>query len=314
MIRALLLALLLLAGPALAQPSYPPGASVGLMPPPGFAPSTRFAGFARGEEASIVIVEFPPEAFDAMRTGMTADGLAQRGLKQVARREVRLPGRTRPGVLIEVDMAATGQNATRWLLLVPDPALTGFVTATVMGTPTAEQKREIEAALASVTLRPTPGPEEQRAALPFRFEDRPGLRYTRAIAGTSAQLFAPGAPIGTALSLTYPNLLIATGNGPIVPPDQLKAYAASALSNIRALRDLRIVGTPEPVSFAGQEGMLVRAVAVAGPEPGTRLMLAQWIAVKPDGGTLVVLAQASPENFEPAWPDFEAVVKSIAPK
>jgi hypothetical protein len=183
-----------------------------------------------------------------------------------------------------------------------------------MGTPTAAQKKEMETALASVVIRPTPGPEEQRAALPFRFEDRPQLRYNRAIAGTSAQLFAPGAPLGTALALTYPNMLIATGNGPIVPPDQLKVYAASALSNIRALRDLAILGVPEPVTIAGEQGMLIRAEATAGPEPGTRLIVAQWIAVRPDGSTLVVLAQASPENFQPAWPDFEAVVKSLALK
>ena len=65
---AFLLALVICAVPArAADPIFPTGSRVGLVPPAGMLPSKAFSGFADPDRnAAILLVTFPPVAFDQL--------------------------------------------------------------------------------------------------------------------------------------------------------------------------------------------------------------------------------------------------------
>ena len=73
-------------------------------------------------------------------------------------------------------------------------------------------------------------------------------------------------------------------------------------------RDFLTVGAIAPLglSLAGT----LRAEA-SGPTPGSKLRIAQWLAVLPNGGRLAAIAQAPSAAFDAAWPDFKAVAESV---
>jgi hypothetical protein len=311
MLRALMLPLLLLLAAADApRPVFPAGSAFGLVPPPGYRPSQRFIGFEKIGEGGIVFVELPPEAFSAMREGLNKEALAARGMQEISRREVPLPGRAQPALLIEAKLQVGQQMAHRWLLVVPDGIRTGLITATLPGNSPTATRTAVEKALLSVAMRAEVGLEEQRSTLPFRFVDRPGLKLQRVVAGGAAILSSPGAPFGTKDHLEWPSMVLAAGAGPPVAPDQLAANAIAALHGVGALHDLTITDAPEETRYAGQPAILVRAEA-SGPTPGSKLRIAQWLAVLPNGGRLAAIAQAPSAAFDAAWPDFKAVAESV---
>ena len=314
MLRILLLPILVLLAAADApRPIFPTGSAFGLLPPPGYQPSQRFIGFEKIGEGGIVFTELPPEAFAAMRNGLNKEALGTRGMQEIARQEISLPGRAQPALLIETKLQAGDQVASRWLLLVPDAARTGLITATLPGHASAAVRAGLEKALRSVAMRAEVSLDEQRATLPFRFTDRPGLKLQRVITGGAAILSPAGAPFGTPNHLEWPSMVLAAGAGPPVAPDQLVANAIAALHGVAALRDLTITEAPEETRYAGQTAILLRAEASA-PPPGGKLRIAQWLAVLPNGGRLAAIAQAPAAAFEAVWPDFKAVAESVEPR
>jgi hypothetical protein len=311
MLRILLLPLLLLLAAADAPRAvFPTGSAFGLLPPPGYRPSQRFIGFEKIGEGGIVFAELPPEAFAAIRNGLNREALDARGMQEITRQEVSLPGRAQPALLIEAKLQAGDQVATRWLLLVPDAARTGLITATLPGHPSVASRTAMEKALRSVAMRSEVSLDEQRATLPFRFTDRPGLKMQKVIAGGAAILSPAGAPFGTLNHLEWPSMVLAAGAGPSVPPDQMVANAIAALHGIAALRDLTITEVPEETRYAGHPAILLRAEAF-GPAGDIKLRIAQWLAVLPNGGRLAAIAQAPAAAFEGVWPDFKAVAESV---
>src|SRR5215218_3813040 len=68
------------------------GTSVTLAPPPGFTPSARFPGFERADlQASIMVTEVPGPMTGLTR-GMTAAGLATRGMTLISSERPQVDG------------------------------------------------------------------------------------------------------------------------------------------------------------------------------------------------------------------------------
>src|SRR2546423_4707296 len=76
------LAVVMLAAPArAADPVFPVNSRIGLVAPPGFAPSTKFMGFENPQaSAAILLVELPGDAYADVEKGFTDEALKARGL------------------------------------------------------------------------------------------------------------------------------------------------------------------------------------------------------------------------------------------
>src|SRR5215203_3606885 len=108
------LVVMLLSVPAVfAQVTRVAGTSVALAPPPGFVPSSRFPGFERADlQSSVMVTEIPGPVADVSR-GMTADGLATRGMTLISSTRQLVDGRQ--ALLLKVSQAAGGMTVHKWM-------------------------------------------------------------------------------------------------------------------------------------------------------------------------------------------------------
>ena len=166
-----------------------PGTQVTMPAPEGFSLSQRFAGFEdTATGASIVVMELPADAFGELRTGLTADALAGRGITQSERREESVGGL--PAVLISGTQVA-GNLTFQKRLLVVGGSVTALLTATVpQGYATPERLAQVEQSLLSARFseRSVGG----RGELPFAFQEVAGFRFERTTGGSAALLVEDG--------------------------------------------------------------------------------------------------------------------------
>src|SRR5207237_1336194 len=75
-----------------ADPVFPLGSRIGLVPPPGMVPSTAFQGFEdRERNVALLMSELPPDAFQAMEKAFTVDALKEKGVEAERREDVPRP-------------------------------------------------------------------------------------------------------------------------------------------------------------------------------------------------------------------------------
>ncbi len=174
--------LLAAAAAAAPGPAPIPGSRVVLAPPPGFAPSSSFAGFVdEAGHASITVLDFPAPAFTDFVTGMTTEALTVRGLKVARNERRRIDGHD--AMWIEGEQPVQGSRVAKWLVIVAAPAATAMVTVNqpVAGL-SPERRSAIEAALQSiaVTAQPIVAP---RDALPYQVTEVSPFVFSRALMG-----------------------------------------------------------------------------------------------------------------------------------
>jgi hypothetical protein len=117
--------MMLAAAPAMAaDPVFPINSRIGMVPPPGFTPSTKFTGFENPQEsAAILLLELPPEAYAEIEKGFTDTALKARGMLVETREPVPLnegrgffvsgPQETGGAKRYEIVMVATLPGVTR---------------------------------------------------------------------------------------------------------------------------------------------------------------------------------------------------------
>src|SRR5271169_5719939 len=88
----LILATLVLAMPALAaDPIFPPGSRLGLVPPAGMIPSDKFDGFADPDkDAAILITVLPAGAYPQIEKSLDVEALRKKGVTLEKREAMQL--------------------------------------------------------------------------------------------------------------------------------------------------------------------------------------------------------------------------------
>ena len=69
-----------------AEPVFPPGSSIGIVPPRGMAPSARFKGFEGPGGSSVVLTEMPVAAMPEVTAGFTLEGRSKWEATRLLRR------------------------------------------------------------------------------------------------------------------------------------------------------------------------------------------------------------------------------------
>src|SRR5436190_1296755 len=133
MIRPWLLALLFAAFalPALgAEPVFPTGSRIGLIPPPGMAMSHRFFGFEDTEnKVAFIIIGLPPAAYAEAEQSTHIEPLQSQGVALESREDLALP--IGKGVLTIGRQELEQIKLRKWILLTATPDLTVVVTAQI---------------------------------------------------------------------------------------------------------------------------------------------------------------------------------------
>jgi hypothetical protein len=218
-----------------AEVVFPPGARIGLVPPPDMAVSERFTGFeSRSKRAVITAVEMPPEAFTELTGGLTDENLKRQGITVTSRETFEVAGKE--AVLVEG--AQSGRAPVRkWLLVVKEPTVTAFVIGQMLGDVETEAAQGMREALKTVAIRAPRSVDEQMAALPFRLGNLAKFRPVRVMAGNSVLL--TDGPNDVIREVDQPAVIVAQSS--ILPPrDQREAFARAALRSNDTIKDVFI--------------------------------------------------------------------------
>lgn len=304
-----LVALLLLAvsgfGALAGQPVFPRGSSVGLEPPAGMEVSTNFAGFEdKQKNASILVVDMPPDAYAQLEAGFTDAALAAKGIRVESRRPFPI-GDAR-GMLVTGVQNAGPVEIRKWVLLVGGDTATALVTLQApQAQAAAFPEAEVEAAFRTLRFRPA---EEQLADLPFTITDFAGFRALRTLGPTSVIL--TGGPKNTFDGAEQPYFVIAVGGG-APRDDERRQFALRSLATVPGVKDLRIERA-EPLRISNHAGYEVMATALDA-KTGAPLKVVQWLSFGPTAHMRMV-AVTRADQFPELYGRLRALRDGIEPR
>jgi hypothetical protein len=292
-----------------AEPVFPPGSRIGLVPPAGMAVSKLFQGFEdRQNNASIIFVELSGEAYPEIEKSFAVEALRAQGIDVRAREE--LPLKDGHGFLVIAHQALAGSPTRKWALVATEHDLTAVISVQV---PDAAQDAypdaALRASLATFITRAAVPVEEQLGLLPFSLRDLAGFRIVRA-AATGAALLTDG-PKDAIEFNDQPLLLITLLPGVGDQVSDRDSLARRAISATPGVKDMRVVRA-ESMRIAGQPGheILVDAKDAASE---TELRVVQWLRFGPTG-SLRLLGAVRKDEWDKFFPRFRAVRDGIEPK
>jgi len=297
-------------GPALAaEPVFPPGTRIGLVPPAGLTPSGQFPGFEdSARKVTIAIFDLPGGAYKSIERAAFGEGI--KGLT-VRKREL-FSFAHGMGFLFTGHAEIDGLSVYTYDLLINNTytGKLGHVAAFVrVHVPDAAHDAYpdavILAALQSVTFRVPPAAELREELLkdvPFKFGDMAGFRVMRVVPPAVAVLIdgAGDDPVDN------PYVLVSVGRGAPEQADARARFARDLLADA-PLKNVAITNM-ESMRIQNQAGYEVRADA-NGPD-GAPVKIVQWLRFG-SSGYLRVVGVVAKDRWDELFPRFRAVRDGI---
>src|SRR5262249_25152034 len=191
MIMRLLTVLALSLGslPAIAaDAAYPPGSRIGLAPPAGMVTSKNFFGYeAPSNNAAIILLALPAQAYADLDKSVTADALKRQGVTLETREDVPLS--IGKAFLVTGHQEVENNKIRKWILVAGSSALTALVTVQIPDAAKAlYPDAAIRAALTTLAIRDTVPVDEQLGLLPFKVNELAGFRVGGVVPGRALML------------------------------------------------------------------------------------------------------------------------------
>jgi hypothetical protein len=314
---AAVFALMVLAMPArAADPIFPPGSRIGLVPPVGMVASDTFAGFSDpNKDAAILITTLPAAAYSRIEKTLDTDALRKQGVSLDKREPMQLS--VGKGFLLTGRQVADKARYRKWLLVAAAGDLTALVTVQVPEQDDAYPDRVVRAALATLSVRPTVPQEEELSLLPFAVGELAGFHVDGVLRGRVLVL-SDSQSEGLQDSSKEPfegslnaRLLVAAVPGGPTEPDDRANFARSSFNEISGIRNVHVTMS-EPLRIGGQPGYQTMAEA-RDARSGTDVMVVQWLRFG-SGGFLQMIGVARAETWTHVLARLRTVRDSIEPK
>jgi len=292
-----------------ADPVFPVGSHIGLVPPPGMVPSKAFEGFEdRDKNVAIVLVELAAAAYADIERGFNPDALKAQGTEIESRDDVAL--KDGHGFILMAHQDVAGTKVRKWILVAAADDLTALVSIQVPeAAKDAYPDDAIRAALATTAVRASVPEAEQLGVLPFTLKDLAGFRIVRA-AANGAALLTDGPK--DAIELNEQAVFLIT-LGPPAPeqPEERDSLARRAIATTPGVKEMRIERA-EPLRIGGQPGaeMIVQAKDA---RTDTAVTLVQWLRFG-SGGSMRLLGISRADAWDKMFPRFRAMRDGIEPK
>jgi hypothetical protein len=287
-----------------ADPIFPPGSRIGLVPPPGLTLSSKFNGFEDSAHgAAITLLDLPEPAYAALEQSAFANS----SHLLVEKREL-FPFHSGVGYLITGHEEAKGTTFRSWYLLSNTSNREIGQIAALIGVHVPETAlaaypdQVIRAALQSVTFRNVPAGEMLKL-LAFQFKDMAGFRVMK-VAPPNAAILIEGPSDDMA---EHPYMIVSLGRGAPESPDAYPRFAHDMMSSA-PIPDLAITSM-EAMRIGGGSGFEVRAKAVGAK--GEPLALVQWLRFGGGDSYLRVLGVVAKDRWDELFPRFRAVRDGI---
>jgi hypothetical protein len=299
-----------------AEPVFPLGSHIGLVPPPGMVASKTFPGFEDAErKVTIQLNELPPPAYEGFLRSMSRGEINVPGVSN-AKREILITQGGGAHLLVG-DQESEETKFRKWLLITRqtissekrDLTMAFVVTAQVPDDARGAYPEDaIRKALSSVALRSEIPGEESLSLLPFKLTDLGGFDSVRSLIPGRAVLLSDE-PLGNVEPVDKPfvTLSIAPGRGP-QQVDERRKFSEKLLQGIQGYKDLKIVFA-EQIRLGNQYAYEIRLDGKY-EKTGGDVMLVQWVRFGAQG--FVRLVGITPkEDWVKNFPRFRAVRDGI---
>jgi hypothetical protein len=275
----LVASVLALATPArAADPVFPAGSRVGLVPPPDMVASEAFDGFSDpNKDAVIVIAVLPAAAYAQIDKTLDLEALKRQGVNLEKREPMQLSfGK---GFLLLGRQTTAKGRFKKWLMAVSASDLTALITVQVPEQDTAYPDRVIRAALATVAVRAKVPEAEELGLLPFSVGDLAGFHIGDFVRGRGLLLRDEPNPEEASKEASSgkidARLLIAAVPGGPAEPDDRANFARLIFNEIGGVRNVNVT-VSEPLRIHGQSGYQTMAEA-KDAHTGADVMVVQWL-------------------------------------
>jgi hypothetical protein len=263
-----------------ADPVFPTGLLVGLVPPAGMVPAKTFPGFVDADnKAAILITAAPGAAYGDVEKTLSTDALKKQGITVEKRESLQL-AIGKAVLVVGTQIAPDKTPYRKWLLVADVQQLTAIVSAQVPEQSKAYSDAAIRAAFNSLALRAHVPDAEMLTMLPFTVSDMAGFRVANVIPGRALLLIdRPDYPH----MVVTPDLpeyvydarctIVAALGGPS-DKEARSNFARAAFGSIVGIKDIQIT-MAEPVRLDHQDGFETVAHA-KDASTGVDLMVVQW--------------------------------------
>jgi len=310
LIRRLFAAALLLvaaASPALAaDPVFPPGGRVGMVPLVGLAPAKSFIGFETEDKAvKVVVADLPAEAYGEVSTAFKAGPGASGGAKPESIE-------TNAGLgYYTVETAKDGATSVRrYSMIVPGIAFSGYVAVQVPENVWKIYSDDaVRQMFASTVVRKEVPAGEQLGLLPFKVSELSAFKNVRTLAPGAAIILADGDE--TSGFEAAPFMIIGVIGQTAATPDDRGRFAQQIATSIPGVRNGRITMS-EPIRIDGQPGYETRIEATSGKD-NTPVTIVQWLRFGAQSA-LRIVGSSPRDQWSTAFPRFRAVRDGIEPR
>jgi hypothetical protein len=294
-----------------ADPVFPTGSPIGLVPPPGFEPSKRFPGFENADtSSSMVLGALPAQAFAEIEATMTAEAVKKQGIAEDAREILTLShGKA---LLVAGTEEENGQKFRKWIFLATVPEGTALAAIRV---PEAGWRvypdDVIRASLLTLASRPTVPLEEQLSLMPFKFADLSGMRPIRML-GANGVFFTDGPKDSPDVS-EQPLFVVSIGQGGPEQPNDRANFARNMFTGLADFKDIRILSGD--MLRLGGGTMPTHELQAEATDTKTNIpvKLVQWVRFG-SGVFIRMVGVARADAWTKAFTEFRTVRDGIGPK
>jgi hypothetical protein len=172
-----------------ADPQFPPGSRIGLVPPTGMVASDAFAGFADPEKnAAILIATLPAAAYAQLDKTLDIEDLHKQGITLEKREPMRLG--SGKGFLLTGRQSVGKEHYRKWLMVMAVEDITAMVSVQIPEADTTYPANAVRAALNTLTVRQSVPEQEQLGLLPFIVGDLAGFHVDAVLPGRALVLSA----------------------------------------------------------------------------------------------------------------------------
>jgi hypothetical protein len=286
-----------------AEPIFPRGIRVGLVPIEGLAPAQGFAGFESADQGvKVLLTELPAAAFGEVEAAFKANPEGVNGVKP--QNLETAAGKA----YYTMETAKDGADTVRrYSMIVSGGPFSGYVAVQVSEASSKTASDDaVRKMFATVTVRKDVPLEEQLALMPFKIGQLSDFKTVRMLA--PAAILLADASDDTNIEASPFMVLGLIGAAP-EKPDERARFAQQAAAQVPGLRDGRITMS-EPVRIDGAPGYETRIEATSGKN-NTPVNVVQWLRFGSGNIAIRVIASSPREQWSTAFPRFRAVRDGI---
>lgn len=306
---ALVLALAAVSPAFAADPVYPPGLRIGIVPIEGLAVSKTFPGFETEDHGvKVLIAELPPAAYGEVQNAVRSNAF-QGGANAV--RPESLQTAAGEGFYTAESAKDGAENVRRFSMIISGGSFSGYVAAQVSESAAKTFSDDaMRQMFASTVVRKEVPVDEQLGLLPFRVTELGGFKNVRTLPPGGAVLLADGDDETGVEAAPY-MVIASVSSGPAQPEDRGR-FAQQAAGQIPGLRDGRLTMS-EPLRIAGSPGYETRVEGTSG-KTNTPVSVVQWLRFGSGSNVLRIIASTPRDDWSKAFSRFRAVRDGIQPR